>query len=178
MTTFNNNASQKERRAVIKNDATTLHEFAQSQADEVGGRWAKPQTVNASEQAVHYPKLPTSSPWSNPIEAVEPPLGIDVNEPVVTGEPHELEASLQADLGLEFMLRNPDRVRPNTPASPVCAGVDDATAVSPSSPSGLPRPVDRDLGKGPHVASGAGHQTVAIERPAPTNPLKIKRRLV
>jgi hypothetical protein len=65
--------------------------------------------------------------------------------------------------------------RPNTSASPVCAGVDDATAVSPSSPSGIPRP-DGDLGKGPHVASGRHSIKRDCGRVSPPN--SIKRRLV
>jgi hypothetical protein len=36
--TFNNNSDQKERRAVLKNDAATLHQFAQSEANEISGR--------------------------------------------------------------------------------------------------------------------------------------------
>jgi hypothetical protein len=167
--TFSNNSDQKERKRVLKNDAATLHQFAQSEASEISGRWAKPQTVNASEQAVHYPRLPSNSPWaSNPVPP-EAPLGIDVSEPVITGEPHEVWASEQA-----FSW---ERDRPRT-AAPVCAGDDDATAVNPSSPSELPRLADGDLGKGPHVASGAGNKTDAMVRPAPTNlRAQLKRRL-
>jgi len=104
--TFNNNSSQKERRQVIRNDATTLHDFAQSAAGEISGRWAKPATVNASEQAAHYPRLPTSSPWSNPIEAVEPPLGFSVEETPIVGEYAEVQASLDRDFELQRSLRD------------------------------------------------------------------------
>jgi hypothetical protein len=55
--TYNNNSSQKERRQVLKNDAATLHQFAQSEAGEISGRWAKPQTVNASRPVVEYPRI-------------------------------------------------------------------------------------------------------------------------
>ena len=98
--TFRNDSDQKERRAVIKNDATTLHQFAQSEAGEIGGRYARPQTVNASQQAVHYPKLPTNSPWSSDPVPPEEPLGIDVSEAPITGEKFEVEASLDRDFGV------------------------------------------------------------------------------
>jgi hypothetical protein len=97
--TFSNNSDQKERKAILKNDATTLHKFAQSEAGEIGGRFAKPATLNASQSAVHYPKLPTSSPWSSDPVPPEEPLGIDVSEAPIVGEPAEVEASLNAEFG-------------------------------------------------------------------------------
>jgi hypothetical protein len=176
MTAFNNRATMKEKVEQLRNDqrnASTLHQFAQSEAGEVGGRFAKPATVNASQQAVHYPRLPTSSPWANDPVPPEEPLGIDVSEAPIVGEPHEVLASQQP---FSWM-----KDRPNTSASPVCVGGDDATAVSPSSPSGLPRPVDRDLGKGPHVASGEDEhgKAVADVLSSPKNSKSnLKRRLV
>jgi hypothetical protein len=176
---FNNRATMKEKLEQLRNDqrnASTLHQFAQSEAGEISGRWAKPQTVNASRPTVEYPRIP-SGPWAgNDPSGVEPPLGIDVNEPVVTGESFEVEQSLDENYGLQRLLR--DRNRPATPTTPVCESVagDGATAVSPSSPSGLPRPVESDLGKGPHVASEDG----VINRDckgAPSSKPNIKRRL-
>src|SRR6516225_2418392 len=148
--TFNNRATMKEKVEQLRNDqrnASTLHQFASSEAGEIGGRYAKPSNVTGSAGAVHMPRLPENSPWAAPDPSgQEPPLNIDVTEAPITGEPFEVEASQQP---FSWM-----RDRPNTSASPVCVGGDDATAVSPSSPSGLPRPVDRDLGKGPHVVEG------------------------
>ena len=97
MTSFNNSSDQKERRQVIRNDATTLHEFAQSEANEVGGRFAKPATVNASEQAVHMPRLPTNSPWAAPDPSgQEQPYPVDLSEPPEpVGTAQEIEDSLQ-----------------------------------------------------------------------------------
>ena len=97
MTSFNNSSDQRERRQIIKNDASTLHQFAQSEAGDIGGRFAKPATVNASEQAVHYPRLPTTSPWSSDPVPPEPPYGQDISEPPIVGESWEVEQSLNQD---------------------------------------------------------------------------------
>jgi hypothetical protein len=181
MTSFNNRSDQKERAAILKNDAATLHQFAQSEASEIGGRFAKPQTVNASEQAVHYPRLPTSSPWSNPIEAVEPPLGFSVDETPIVGEAFEVEASLNQDFGWRRTIQDgapsPSSGTSSRPGDDGLAAPD-ATAVSPSS-SGTPRP-DDDLGKGPHVASeGGGNTNHDRGRRAPSpSKSNIKRRLI
>jgi len=104
--TFSNNSSQRERRAVIKNDATTFHDFAQSQADEVGGRFAKPTQVSGKDPATLYPKLPTSSPWSSDPVPPEPPYGQDISEPPVVGESFEVEASLNQDFGWRKTIRD------------------------------------------------------------------------
>ena len=95
--TFNNNSSQKERRQVIRNDATTLHDFAQSAAGEISGRWAKPTQVSGSEGAVHMPRLPANSPWSQPDPSgQEKPYPIDLSEPPEpVGTAQEIEDSLQ-----------------------------------------------------------------------------------
>jgi len=81
--TFSNNSDQRERRQVIKNDAATLHDFAQSEAGEISGRWAKPTQVSGSEGAVHMPRLPANSPWSQPDPSgQEKPYPIDLSEPL------------------------------------------------------------------------------------------------
>jgi hypothetical protein len=166
--------TDKERRAAIKDDPSTY--FGHTH-DEAGGRFQKqvPTNVSGKDPATLYPKLPTSSHWSNDPVPPEAPLGIDVTETPIVGESFEVEQSLNQDFGWRKTIQDgasrqhEQHARPgasgfsigptgspnpvNTSASPVCVGGDDATAVSPSSPSGLPRPVDRDLGKGPHVAS-------------------------
>jgi hypothetical protein len=101
--TFNNNASQAERKQVLKD---TMFNRASSEASEISGRWAKPTQVTGKDQAMHYPRLPTSSPWSNPIEAAEPPLGVDVNETPIVGESFEVEQSLNQDFGWRKTIRD------------------------------------------------------------------------
>ena len=182
--TFSNNSDQPERKRILANDhanASTLHDFAQSQADEVGGRFARPTQVTGKDPATLYPKLPTCSPWSRDPVPPEPPYGQDISEPPQVGEWWEIENSLDADLGLQRLLRNPDRDRPNIPASPVCggAGGEPATAVSPSSLSELPRLADGDLGKGPHVVEEGGvtNRRDGVGAPPSKNP-SVKRRLI
>jgi hypothetical protein len=117
---YNNNSSQKERRAILKNDATTLHQFAQSEAGEVGGRFAKPAAVNASQQVVHYPKL-SGGPWSDqPGPGPEPPYGEDISSPPIVGEYAEVQASLDRDFNVQRSLRDgaPERVHNPQPDAP------------------------------------------------------------
>ena len=169
--TFNNRATMKEKVEQLRNDqrnASTLHQFASSEAGEIGGRFAKPATVNASQQAVHYPKLPTSSPWSCDPVPPEEPLGIDVNEPVVTGEPFEVEASQQP---FSWM-----KDRPNSLSSHRGVGVDDVVAAPASSSTGCstslsePRAASVD---GATISSNHGGRGSS----APSTTATIKRRL-
>ena len=164
MTSFNNNSDQKERRQVLKNDAATLHQFAQSEANEISGRWAKPTTVNASQQAVHYPRLPTSSPWSSDPVGPEPPYGQDISEPPVVGESWKIEKSLDRDFGVARSIRD---------------GVPSATGVMPrlSKPtpdSEVERAPSADHARQPLTLSG--RHSVRGVWVSPSNP--IKRRLV
>jgi hypothetical protein len=123
MTSFNNNSDQRERKRILANDRATMHRFAQSEAGEVQGRWAKPAQVTGSEGAVHMPRLPANSPWAAPDPSgQEPPLNIDVTEAPITGEPFEVEAS---QLPFSWMK---DR-----PSIPVGAGGDDVAAAPTSS---------------------------------------------
>jgi hypothetical protein len=166
--TFNNNSDQKERRAILKNDAATLHQFAQSEANEISGRWAKPQTVNASEQAVHYPRVP-SGPWSDqPGPGPEPSLGVSVEDHEPVGTAEEIEASLNADFGLVRSLSDgvPSATGGRIPAPPEPTPDAEATRAT--------HPARQSL-----AVSGAGNKIDAIERPAPTHPrANLKRRLV
>jgi hypothetical protein len=180
MTSFNNSSDQRERRAVIKNDASTLHQFAQSEAGEVGGRFARPATVNASQQAVHYPRV-LSGPWADqPGPGPEPSLGVSVEDHEPVGTADEIEASLNAEFGWRKTIRDgavsttgPVMPRSSEPAPP-------ATAVNPSSSSGAPP--DDGLGKGPLVARGEdkhgkGDWADALSSPNKSKS-KPKRRLV
>jgi hypothetical protein len=83
---------QEERRRTLQNDvrvkqqreqASTLHQHAQAQADEINqGRFAAMGTPNVTGQsAVPYsslPKMPDGNPWAGPdLVGDEPPLGFD-----------------------------------------------------------------------------------------------------
>jgi hypothetical protein len=175
--TFNNRATMKEKVEQLRNDqrnASTLHQFASSEAGEIGGRFAKPATVNASQSAVHYPRLPTSSPWSSDPVPPEEPLGIDVSEAPIVGEPHEVLASQQPFSWLR------DRSS-SLSCNAESAGVDSTTAVSPSSSSGTPPWPDDGLGNGPHVARGEDKHgqggADVLSSPNKSKP-KLRRRLI
>jgi len=169
--TFNNNASQKERRAVIKNDASTMHGFAQSEASEISGRWAKPTQVSGSEGAVHMPRLPSNSPWSAPDPSgPEQPFGIDVSEPVVTGESWEVEASLDRDFGLQRLLQREHHAT-------ALGSVRDAGASGVRSPAGSPNRPSASA-EGGEAGDGVATPTGDRGRPMPSPKSKIKRRLV
>ena len=91
MTDFRNNASQKERAEVLKNDAAVhKNTFLSHTHPEEGGRFAKPQNVIGSEPTVQYPMAAPN--WSVDPTGVEPPLNIDVNAVEPCGEKFEIEA--------------------------------------------------------------------------------------
>jgi hypothetical protein len=79
----------------ISEETGTFHDHAQSDAASGGGRWAAQakSNVTGSEPSTNYPTLPSASPWHDG-NAVEPPLGIDVNETPIVGEAWEVEASI------------------------------------------------------------------------------------
>jgi hypothetical protein len=128
---------ERERRETLENDrkvleaerqriareGTTLHRFAQSQADELsGGRFAaiNPTTVVGSDPTLKYPPLPSSSPWSGaqPEPGVEPQLGYEINRLT----PYELEPSMGTTRPVE-----------DTGGAPSSAPPDDVAAPPPSS---------------------------------------------
>jgi hypothetical protein len=91
------------------NAASTYQNFAQSDASlENQGRFAKAQHISGTQPTTQYPRLP-SGPWSGPDPSgLEPPLGIDVSEAPIVGEPFEVEASLRAfPLGLRGNATHP-----------------------------------------------------------------------
>ena len=104
MTSFNNNASQAERKQVLKD---TMFNRANSEAGEVQGRWSKPTQVSGSEGAVHMPRIP-SGPWSADYAQVPPeaPFGQDISEPPIVGEQWEIEKSLDENFGVQRSLRD------------------------------------------------------------------------
>jgi hypothetical protein len=106
---FNNNASQRERAEIVKNerklrrgdrDASTYHAQAMAGLDEPGGRWAQSRYVSGSEPSTRYPAA--SSPWSSSADVgVEPPTGEDINFVAPVGEQFEIERSIAEQGGPE-----------------------------------------------------------------------------
>jgi hypothetical protein len=75
---FNNQASQVERREVLRND--TYFARQQNTADDAGGRFTKLTPSNLTGQSQQLPQLPPSSPWANGFDQnLELPFGVDVN---------------------------------------------------------------------------------------------------
>jgi hypothetical protein len=102
---FINNATQRERREIVKNErklrqgerqSTTYHAQAMAGLDEPGGRFAnQARYVTGSEAAVNYPA--SSPPWHAQADpGIEPPTGVAIDTMEPTGEAHEIEASLAA----------------------------------------------------------------------------------
>ena len=93
---FSNQASQSERREVLRND--TMFSRQQNTIDDSGGRFAKltPATITGATSP-QYPQLPPSSPWASGFDQnVEPQLGFSVDAMEPTGTHAEIEASLPA----------------------------------------------------------------------------------
>jgi hypothetical protein len=97
---------QAERRETLQNDArvrqqqqgTTFSQFAQDEANEIGGRFGahEKSVVVGSAPAPDYPPGPT---WCAGDQGVEPALGYAINDAPVVGELHEVEKSLR-ELGM------------------------------------------------------------------------------
>jgi hypothetical protein len=100
MTDYRNDTSQKERAEVLKNDrAVHKNTFLSHTHSEEGGRFARPQTIVGSRPTVDYPRLP-SGPWADPVQVPpEEPLGYSVEDVPIVGEPHEIQASIEASCG-------------------------------------------------------------------------------
>jgi hypothetical protein len=88
---FRNDASQKEREQILRNDQRVRSgsTFLDHTHSEEGGRFAKPTNVIGSTPTPTYPAGPN---WSVDPTGVEPPLGIDVNAVEAVGEKFEIEA--------------------------------------------------------------------------------------
>jgi hypothetical protein len=103
MRAFKNDASQAEKRDVLRNERalrpgdyapTTMHDRAKAglELDTPGGRYRAEQTISGAAPTVDYPKA--SPPWSADGVGVEPPLGYSVNDLPPTGTAAEVERSL------------------------------------------------------------------------------------
>jgi hypothetical protein len=93
---------QAERRDVLENEkrlrASTLSQFAQSEAAEARGRFTahEQSTVVGATPLPKYPQLPASSPWAGPdLVPTEPPLGYAIDE-LSALEPSSLPSPAQA----------------------------------------------------------------------------------
>ena len=96
---FRNEASQKEREAVLRNDQRVRSgsTFLDHTHSEEGGRFAKPTNVIGSTPTVQYPRLP-SGPWADPVQVPpEEPLGFSVEDHEPVGMIPEIQASLKAE---------------------------------------------------------------------------------
>ena len=92
--------TMKEKRELIKNTY-----LAHTHSDE-GGRYARPNNVIGSSP-VSYPRLPQSSPWSQPDPSgPEPAYGQDISEAPIVGEYAEVQASLDQHFGVQRSLRD------------------------------------------------------------------------
>jgi hypothetical protein len=85
---------QRLRNAQRNKDASTFQQFANSEAENVRGRFAahEKSTVIGATPAPQYPAGPN---WAHDPTGPEPPLGFDVNAIEPCGEYAEIEASLR-----------------------------------------------------------------------------------
>jgi hypothetical protein len=130
---------QKLRSAQRRDEASTFHQFGQSQASEEGGRFAKPQHIIGTDSAVHYP---TAGPnWSADPTGVEPPLNYDINETPIVSETWEVEASLDGNVAAASAAspHNPG-LSPSALPSSDLAAVDAPLTVNPSVDVERPQP--------------------------------------
>jgi hypothetical protein len=72
--------TKDEKLQVFNNDrsVSSYADHAQADANDAGGRFKKLQETRVTP--VEYPKLPASSPWSQPDQVpTEPPLGYSID---------------------------------------------------------------------------------------------------
>ena len=119
---------QRERREVLRNDQLLRKQaaedrastyFAQAQAEigaELGGRFKhlSQTVVTGVPQA---PMQPQGSPWRCDPVGPEPPLGYDINALVPTGEPHEVQASIEHTASASVVCEHADG-----PSTSACGG--------------------------------------------------------
>ena len=102
---FQNDSSQSERKAILKNDRQAQTYFERAQVEvgsELGGRYRHlaPASVAGVPQ---YPQQPPNSPFRQDPTGAEPPLGIDVNAMTGVGQPDPvLEEAQQARLAKQL----------------------------------------------------------------------------
>jgi hypothetical protein len=145
MTDYHQNADQREREQVLRNDKRVASTFLDhTHNNDEGGRFAKPQNVIGSEPTAQYPMAAPN--WSVDPTGVEPPLNIDVNAVEPCGEKFEIEASCG-----DAAPPHPDRAIPL-----------DASAVEPASSLGDVTTTE--------ISSGDIAQSQLVASPTPTKP--------
>jgi len=82
-------ASQAERREVLRNDTYLSRAKADADLAAGGGRFAK-EVATRVVGVPRYPTLPATSPWAGDPVPDEPPLGYSIDEMPIVGEPHEV----------------------------------------------------------------------------------------
>jgi hypothetical protein len=95
---FDNQASQAERREVLRND--TYFARQSNTVDDAGGRYAKltPSNVIGSATSPQYPQQPENSPWHHDPVAATEPLGFSVDAMEPVGTHAEVQASIEPAL--------------------------------------------------------------------------------
>jgi hypothetical protein len=128
---INNSSSREEKAEVLKNDRDTMHSRALNDVElGQGGRFARKSQV-IGEGMIEYPK---AAEWVGADQGIEPPFPIDISELAPTGEPFEIQASLERNASAD--------------QSPITAGAGPETAAPSVNPpadvfepvSGRPNP--------------------------------------
>jgi hypothetical protein len=156
---FNNPSSQAERERLIQeeklmNTRQALHSVIEPAA---GGRFAT--TLREEINPVHYPRQPSSSPWSQEGAGVEPPLGFSVEDMEAVGTEEEIARSIAAAASLGG---STDADLSN--GSATAAGL-------PSPPSGDPPPFSSLAGSSTVPGNSASSPFDAAEAPVATRSL-------
>jgi hypothetical protein len=89
---YQNDATMADKRRVLR-DTGTFHAHAIAAAAEVGGRFAaqRPNVIGAGAAYT------AAAPHQGADQALEPPIGFDVNAMVPVGEIFEIEASIRGE---------------------------------------------------------------------------------
>ena len=95
MTDNKNPFTQREKAEVLRNDTYFRRAAVGLDLDSPGGRFRSEEAISGTTPAVHYPKLPSSSPWASDNVGVEPPLGVSIEDQQPTGEAFEVDRSLE-----------------------------------------------------------------------------------
>jgi hypothetical protein len=135
-------SEQRLRNEERKRDAGT---FLSHTHNDEGGRFAKPQQIVGAKPVPEYPAGPN---WAPQAVGVEPPLGFDINETPVVGEPWEVEASLER----AEQQASPQSLDAQPPARGGEAVPLTSSATSSASPTQSQTPPSRDFATGKDFA--------------------------
>jgi hypothetical protein len=134
--TTSHQKEQAERRAYVgSNTTTTYHQRAMAEIGletQAQGRFSSKPSVTGSERVPQVPRMPATSPWAADIVPPEEALGWSVEAQEVTGNYHEVEASLAAP---QASCLPPEGAEARE-VDPQCAAPDCATPLG--SQSGVP----------------------------------------